>query len=91
VSFKKTKSLNKATLCQIRKTIGFKDREDDSLNSLWKAAQEANAVPFEREPHEPWALIPIKELDCVKAALSRAIPSLSKHIDKLFVCPDHFR
>ncbi len=41
---------------------------------------------------EPLSLIPVGELGKVaKETLSKLVPSLSKHLDKLFVCPDHFR
>jgi hypothetical protein len=92
VSFKKTKSLKTLLICQIRRTIGFKDREDLTLIHLWNKAKKANAIPFHKEMHEPWSLIPVNELgDVVKKKLFEIVPLLERHFDKLFVCPDHFR
>ena len=92
ISFKKTKSLKTLLLSQLRRTIGFKDREDITLVHLWNRAKKVNAIPFHKEMHEPWSLIPVNELgDVLKKKLLEIVPCLEKHFDKLFVCPDHFR
>ena len=79
-------------ISQVRKTIGFKDREDLTLIHLWNKAKKVNAVPSYKEMHEPWSLIPVKELgDILKEKLFKLVPNLKRNFDKLFVCPDHFR
>jgi hypothetical protein len=92
VSFKKTKSLKTRLISQIRRTIGFKDREDLTLIHLWNKAKKANAIPFHKEMHEPWSLIPVNELgNILKKNIFEIVPLLERHFDKCFVCPDHFR
>jgi hypothetical protein len=92
VSFKKTKSLKTFLISQLRRTIGLKDREDLTLIHLWNKAKKVNAIPFHKEMHEPWSLIPVNELgDVLKKKLFEIVPLLERHFDKLFVCPDHFR
>jgi hypothetical protein len=92
VSFKKTISLKTLLISQIRRTIGFKDREDLTLIHLWNKVKKANAIPINKEMHEPWSLIPVNELgDVLKKKLFEIVPLLERHFDKLIVCPDHFR
>jgi hypothetical protein len=92
VLFKKTISLKTLLISQIRRTIGFKDREDLTLIHLWNKVKKANAIPINKEMHEPWSLIPVNELgDVLKKKLFEIVPLLERHFDKLLVCPDHFR
>ena len=51
VSFKKTKSLKTLLFSQIRRAIGFKDREDLTLIHLWNKAKKTNAIPINKEMH----------------------------------------
>jgi hypothetical protein len=79
-------------ISQISGTISFNDRKDLTLIHLWNKAKRANAIPSEKEIHEPWSLSPVGELgEILKKKLLEIVPLLERHFDKLFVCPDHFR
>jgi hypothetical protein len=88
ILFKKTKSLKTLLINQIRRTIGFNDREDLTLIHLWNKVKKANAIPSNKEMHKPWSLILVNELgDILKKKLLEIVPLLERDFYKLFVCP----
>jgi hypothetical protein len=92
ILFKKTKSIKTILICQVRRILGFKDREDTTIIHLWNEAKRAKAIPSEKGIHEPWSLIPKKELrKYTKEEFIKIILFLERHSDNFFVYPDHFR
>ncbi len=88
----KAKSLKTFLLSQLRKILGFKDRESPTLAHLWNEGRKAKFIPSDKKVDEHWSLIPIKKdyWKSTRMKFDTIIPFLERHFDKFFCVPTPF-